>query len=72
VEVVEIASGCDCLKVNLPERSLAPGQKVEGRVELDLRKEPHFLGNLGISVNGRGKKGEPVFAMEVKVSVDRD
>jgi hypothetical protein len=72
VEVIEIASSCDCLKVELPKRLLAPGQKIEGRVDLDLRKEPQFLGNLGISVKGRGKKGETVFALEVDVSVDND
>jgi hypothetical protein len=72
VEVIEIASSCDCLKVELPKRLLTPGQKVEGRVELDLRKEPQFLGNLGISVKGRGKKGETVFALVVDVSVDND
>jgi hypothetical protein len=72
VEAAEIASSCDCLKVELPERILAPGQKVEGRVELDLRKEPQVLGNLGIGVQGRGKKGEIVFAMEVHVAVDND
>jgi hypothetical protein len=72
VEVVEVTSSCDCLKVDLPERNLAPGKTEEGRVELDLRKEPQFLGNLGISVKGKGKSGETVFAMEVHVAVDKD
>jgi hypothetical protein len=72
VDVVEITSSCDCLRVDLPERNLVPGQKVEGRIELDLRKERQFLGNLCISVKGRGKNGEMVFAMEVHVEVDKD
>lgn len=72
VEVAEVTSSCDCLKVELPERILAPGQKVEGRIELDLRKEAQFLGNLSIGVKGSGKKGEFVFAMEVRVAVDND
>jgi hypothetical protein len=72
VEVAEITTSCDCLKVELPERTLAPGQQYEGRIELDLRKEPQFLGNLGISVDGRGREGETVFVMEVHVAVDRD
>lgn len=72
VEVVEITSSCDCLRIELPKRHLAPGHKVEGRIELDLRKEPQFVGNLGVSVNGRGKKGETLFEMEVHVAVDND
>ena len=72
VEVAEITTSCDCLKIELPERTLAPGQKVEGRIELDLRKEPQFIGNLGILVDGTGRKGEPLFSMEVHVSVAKD
>ncbi len=72
VEIVEIETSCECLRAELPERTLAPGQKVEGRLELDLRKEPQFLGNLGIIVTGRGKTGETVFAMEVHVAVEKD
>ncbi len=72
VQVVEISTSCDCLEVELPKRVLAPGKKVEGRVQLDLRKESQFVGNLGISVEGRGKTGETVFAMEVRVAVDKD
>jgi hypothetical protein len=72
VEVVEITTSCDCLKLELPERTLAPGRKVEGYLQLDLRKEPQFIGNLGITVEGKGKKGETAFAMEVHVAVDRD
>lgn len=72
VEVAEITSSCDCLKIGLPGRILVPEQKVEARIDLDLRKEPQFTGNLDISVTGRGKKGEMVFAMKVRVSVDGD
>jgi hypothetical protein len=72
VEVAEVTSSCDCLRVELPDRLVAPGQQVAGRIELDLRKEPHFVGNLGISVEGRGKKGETVFAMTVHVTVGND
>jgi len=72
VEIVEIMTSCDCLKVELPERLLVPGQQVEGRMELDLRKESHFLGNLGIIVTGRGKSGELLFEMKVRVGVGTD
>lgn len=72
VNVAEITSSCDCLKVDLPERGLAPGERVEGRIELDLRKEPQFLGKLSIRLTGRGKKGETLFSMEVQVAVDTD
>jgi hypothetical protein len=72
VEVVETASSCDCLRMGLPERCLAPGQKVEGRIELDLRKEPHFVGKLGIVVEGRGRDGETLFVMTVHVTVGKD
>ncbi len=72
VEVTEITSSCDCFKVELPERLLAPGQKVEGRIDLDLRKEPRFIGNLGISVRGRGKRTALVFAMDVHVAVENN
>jgi hypothetical protein len=72
VEVAEVTSSCDCLRVELPDRLVAPGQQVAVRIEVDLRKEPHFVGNLGISVEGRGKKGETVFAMTVHVAVEND
>ena len=72
VEIVEIETSCDCLKVDLLERTLDPGQKVEGRLGLDLRKEPQSMGNLCIIVRGIGKTGETVFAMEVHVAVKDD
>lgn len=72
VKIVEIVTSCDCLNVELPERILAPGQKIEGRIKLDLRKELQFIGNLGIPVEGKGKKGETLFKMEVRVAVDNN
>jgi hypothetical protein len=72
VEIVELETSCDCLKLELLVRTLAPGQKVEGCIKLDLWKEPQFVGKLGIIVRGRGKTGERVFAMEVHVAVDKD
>lgn len=72
MEVSEITSSCDCLKIELAKRLLSPSEKIEGRIVLDLRKEPQFLGNLGIKVDGTGRKGEPVFAIEVHVDVDAE
>lgn len=72
VEVDEITSGCECLRIDLPERRLEPGQQVEGSIELDLRKDPQFLGNLAINVKGRDKNGEAVFEMEIRVPVEGD
>jgi hypothetical protein len=69
VEVAEIETGCDCLTIDLPNRSIAPGQKVEGRALLDFRHEPRFTGRLSIEVKGKEKAGEVVFALVVKVSV---
>jgi hypothetical protein len=72
VEIAEIVTSCDCLEVELPKRLLAPGQRIEGRIKLGLRKEPQFRGNLGILVEGKGKKGETLFEMEVHVAVAND
>lgn len=72
MEMIEITSSCDCLRVELLSQLLVPSQQVEGFIELDLRKEPEFTGSLGINVTGRGTKGERVFEMEVHVAVVND
>jgi len=72
VEVAEMTSSCDCLNVELPERHLVPGQRVEGGIELDLRKEPQFRGRLSIEVEGKDKSGQVVFTLVVKVDVESE
>ncbi len=72
VEVAEITTSCDCLNVELPERRLIPGQKVEGRLKLDLRKEPQFRERLSIEVEGKDKSGQVVFTLVVKVDVESE
>lgn len=69
VEVAEIVTSCDCLTIDLPNRDISPAQSVRGRVRLDLRQEPLFTGNLCIRVQGKGKLGQVVFTILVKVAV---
>jgi len=72
VEVVEIETSCDCLKIDLPTRVLLPAQKIAGSAALDLRKEPGSTGNLGIEVTGKARSGKVVFTLVVKVVVGGD
>lgn len=69
VEVATIATSCDCLTIELPKRIVSPGQQVAGRALLDLRNEPKFTGSLRIEVKGKGKSGQVVFVLVVKISV---
>ncbi|MHB1425235.1 MAG: DUF1573 domain-containing protein [Gemmataceae bacterium] len=48
VEVAEIETSCDCLTIDMPNRTFMPAKKVEGHALLDLRKEPQFAGKLAI------------------------
>lgn len=72
MEVTEIETSCDCLTIELPNRIFPPGQKVAGHALLDLRREPHFKGKLGIDVRGKGKLGQVVFTMVINVAVDSE
>jgi hypothetical protein len=72
VEVAEIITSCSCLTAELPTHLLAPGQQVQGTLRLDLHREPHFTGNLGIEVNGRNKAAETVFKLTAVVTVEKD
>ncbi len=68
VELTRIDSSCPCLKMDVPTH-LAPGEHVEGRVNLDLRDEPDFMGELAIEVTGRTNTGESAFLVVVNVRV---
>jgi len=72
VAIAEVETSCDCLKIDLPQRLVPPGEEVSGRALLDLRNDPYFTGQLRISVKGRSKSGKMVFALGVEVTAERE
>jgi hypothetical protein len=64
-----INSTCPCASIQLDDPRLLPGQPIRAVFELDLAREPFFVGKLGIEVEGQTENGDIAFRMLVKVKV---
>jgi uncharacterized protein DUF1573 len=71
VEIAKIESSCDCLALQISTQRLRPGRTVPCQLLLDMAKEPHFKGNLGIEIKGLTRSGALAFAIECRVHVER-
>jgi len=69
VAVATLKTGCPCLVIDLPKRQVAPAETVPARVVLDLGREPHFTGDLGIEVRGFTEEGRVAFVLPVAARV---
>lgn len=70
IELSRIDTTCPCLTVDVPLR-IPPGEQVEGRVKLDLRKEPNFTGDVAIEIAGWTSTDEQAFFVVAAVHVPR-
>jgi hypothetical protein len=68
VRLAAVQSTCPCLVLEAPEE-IPAGSKTTARVLLDLREEPRFTGNLGITVEGTTPRGKTAFVCEVRVRI---
>ena len=78
VTIVRLTSSCDCLIVRLKSLStesegssvtVAAGETVAADVELDLSREPEFVGMLGMHVRGYTATGALALAFVVDAEV---
>jgi len=70
VDVAEVRTSCDCLRINLARRAVGPSERVAALVQLDLALEPEFCGGLDMTVDGFDRAGARVFHLPVIVCVD--
>jgi hypothetical protein len=71
VTVTGITTSCECLRVELVDRVIEPGESVSGTVAVDFREEPQFAGDLILQVEGMADDGKlgPAFVIQIGVSV---
>lgn len=65
VEIETITSSCQCLSLECTPRVVPPSGTAQVIVTLNLGKDPNFVGNLRIHVQGRTRSGALVFSMQV-------
>lgn len=70
VEIAKINSSCHCLTLDCSPRVVPPSGSDQANLALDLGKEPSFVGNLRIHVQGRTRSGELAFSLQVKAKVE--
>ena len=70
VEIAKISSSCRFLTVESSLRVVPPSESVQANLTLDLGKEPTFVGNLRIHVEGKTGSGELAFSLQVKAKVE--
>lgn len=65
VEIETITSSCPCLCLECTPRVVPPSGTAQLNVTLDLGKEPSFVGNLRIHVQGKTRSGTLAFSLQV-------
>ncbi len=70
VTVTGVTTSCECLRVELADYVIGPGESVSGMLVVDFRNEPQFAGDLLLRAEGStdGVPG-PAFVIEAGVSV---
>lgn len=71
VEIETITSTCPCLFLECIPRVVPPSATAQMSVALDLGKEPSFVGNLRIRVQGKTRSGALAFSLQVIAKVQR-
>jgi hypothetical protein len=69
VEIARIERSCACLELCLAMRRLPPGGRAEGKLRLDLGREPGFSGRLRALASGLDKKQRAAFVIAVRCRV---
>jgi hypothetical protein len=69
VEIETISSTCPCLSLQCIPPVVPPSGTAQLNATLDLGKEPSFVGNLRIHVQGRTRSGALAFSMQVIAKV---
>lgn len=69
VHITDIKKSCECLEVELAEKTIEPNQRTLVDVRYDGAKEPDFVGSLQIEVELLGDDQAPVGMIEVPVEV---
>ena len=72
VMVAAVAASCECLRVQLADRAIGPGEAVAATVAVDMRNDPKFVGGLLLRAEGQveGRPAGPAFVIQVGVTVE--
>ncbi len=57
LEIAMVDSTCDCVTFTLPRRDIAAEERIAAKVQLDLSREPEFVGRLAVDVRGVDAEG---------------
>jgi hypothetical protein len=69
IEVVEVATSCDCFHVDVAKRVIAPGEQIEATAGLDLSHDRRFVGCLRLDATGRNSDTARAFVIHAVVKV---
>ena len=69
MEVATIETSCPCTSIQLEQTVVRAGQFLTGRVLLDLRRKPDFVGDLVIEAKGITRKRQVAFVLIIRARV---
>jgi hypothetical protein len=71
VEITQIQTSCDCLRIALPQTIIRPGEKVAARARTDFADDPSFAGRLALEATASAKGSSlPAFIVYADVVVE--
>jgi hypothetical protein len=69
ITIADVRPSCPCLALELQPRTLAAGTYRTAKVNLDLSREPNFVGDLEGTLEGRTADGSLVLKVRAAVKV---
>ena len=72
VDIAEIRTTCECLRVLLPCRSIGPDEKVAATLRCDFRSDPDYAGILAMNADAVTRDGTVAFDVKVNIEVRKE